>query len=232
MPLMAEGSETHYQISLTGGQAFGLVLILLLGLGIAFFLGVEAGISRRTGARVTEVSSGESTASTASQAAPPETADALVTPPAPARTALGTQARATASVPAPTPTATDHEVREGFGDLPPGRTARPAPKTTGQTGGERSVSHAKPPASAHRAAPSEEYFVQIVSTSSHTEAEKLARRLKSRSYHAVIAPLEVGRKKVYRVRVGPYPSREAAERAAAHLKRDAKVSVWVVPAEK
>jgi DedD protein len=229
---MAEGSETHYQISLTGGQAFGLVLILLLGLGIAFFLGVEAGISRRAAAPVTELPPGGSAPSTAGEAAPPETAEALVTPPAPARTALGTETRATASVPAPAPTATDHEVREGFGDLPPGRAARPAPKTTAQTGGERPVSHATPPAPVHRAAPSEEYFVQIVSTSSHTEAEKLARRLKSRSYRAVIAPLEVGRKKVYRVRVGPYPSREAAERAAAHLKRDAKVSVWVVPAEK
>lgn len=70
------------------------------------------------------------------------------------------------------------------------------------------------------------YTVQVAAVSSRADAERLARRLATRGYGARVVPL--GR--LYRVRVGRYATRDAAESAAAGMKAKG-ITVYVTEAE-
>ena len=75
----------------------------------------------------------------------------------------------------------------------------------------------------------ENLWVQVLSSSSESEARARVRKLSSRGYHAAIETLSSQKGTLYRVRVGPYPSRDAASRAAERLSAEEKVRAWIVP---
>ena len=76
------------------------------------------------------------------------------------------------------------------------------------------------------------FWVQVASLTSKQEAGTLAGRLSLHGYKPQIQPVDApkGRGRVYRVRVGPYPSEDAAGRAAGKLNKQERIaSPWVVP---
>jgi DedD protein len=64
------------------------------------------------------------------------------------------------------------------------------------------------------------YSVQLAAFTDDKGANALAAKLKKAGHPSYIEPYETSRGRVWRVRVGPYPSREAAESARTRLKAE------------
>jgi DedD protein len=74
------------------------------------------------------------------------------------------------------------------------------------------------------------FWVQALSASTSTEAKTRRDRLAAHGYPATVVAGEAPNgTHVYRVRVGPYKTREDADRAAAKLQANEKLHPWVVP---
>ena len=178
-------------------------------------------------------------AATATSAAPtpaaaPPAGDAATTPtatPAPAPAAATKPAKydthvpgasgsnaaassATAKAPAPAPAEAKHA-------------AAPAPATAPAAHAAVAASAATP---GHAASAAHEAFaVQLAAFSDDKGANALAHRLKKAGYSAYTEPLKTSKGTLWRVRVGPYGSREAAVAARDRLKHEGHSGI-VAPA--
>ena len=226
--------RTHYQLSFTSRQALLLFVGLLVALGIAYTLGVLTGLAGREAAAAREPSSDPSARAAAAVTPEPTGAPAAapspdlevpkpvrgVSPrPIPGGTAStkspgsvtriseapAAAAGAGAAAPSPSP---GLQLFEDEGGPPPTKpTARPATKPT------------HPPSPAAAPPSSSAFWVQALSASSSKEAKARRDRLAAHGYSASVVPGEgPNGSHVYRVRVGPYKTREEADRAAAKLK--------------
>jgi len=70
----------------------------------------------------------------------------------------------------------------------------------------------------------EAWGAQLGSFSKAENAERLAKTLRTKGYHAFVSPTGSGSHVLHRVRVGPEPSRAAAEALIARLKRDGETA--------
>jgi DedD protein len=95
---------------------------------------------------------------------------------------------------------------------PPVETARVAPPVS-----------ARPPSAAG-------FAVQVGAFRDGPQAEKLASRLRSKGFRVYVAPGDASPDSRWRVRVGPVPTREEADRLAAKLKSGEKLPTWVLDA--
>jgi cell division septation protein DedD len=203
---------THYQVSFTSKQALSLFVGLLAVLGLSYFFGLMTGLSGRE---------------TAGEPAATETAQNAELPapigPSAAGTGGGadenlafpipvTAARGAGGSRPPAPARTIHAFEDGEGGAPPevspGRRVTPAVPANAAAGGFR---------------------VQVLSVSSKADADAEAARL-SRS--GLAARVEAGsgpRGTVYRVRVGPFSTREEAEQASRRLSSQGRRDTWIVP---
>jgi DedD protein len=77
-----------------------------------------------------------------------------------------------------------------------------------------------------------ELWVQVFSVSSEKEARSAKQRLAKRGHHVSVSPAAGPKGTVYRVRVGPFATRDLASKAAEQLSREEKVQAWIVPAGK
>ena len=73
------------------------------------------------------------------------------------------------------------------------------------------------------------HVVQLGAFTDDKGANALAGRLTRAGYPAYVEPLETSRGTIWRVRVGPYPSREAATQARDKLKLDGHAGIVVQP---
>ncbi len=205
--------RTHYQVSFTSRQAVALFVVLVVALAGSYFLGLLTGLSGRRD-RATE------------------TAAAGVTPsPEPAFPApvLGVPARGAAARRTPTrrptegPTAAATSGFQLFEDRPSSEPTR-APASA-----KPAAAKAAPTKAPSRPAEASGFWVQVDSLSSKEQAESKRRGLASAGFKATVVPGSGPKGAVYRVRVGPYATREEADRAAAKVEAKVKVKPWVVP---
>ncbi len=100
----------------------------------------------------------------------------------------------------------------------------PPPATAGTTSAPASTQGQSPftPSAPARttATATEAWGAQLGSFSSAVNAERLAKTLRGKGYRAFVAPIGTGTQLLYRVRVGPEPTRATAEGLIARLKRD------------
>ena len=101
--------------------------------------------------------------------------------------------------------------------VPPVQPSKPASDSakTAEAAPHKSSDDAKAPRSA--APPREGYAVQLAAFADDREANSLAKSLKKSGYTAYTEPLKTSKGTLWRVRVGPYPSREAAAAALDKL---------------
>jgi len=104
----------------------------------------------------------------------------------------------------------------------PSKPAAPAsPSGKPETGPETPARKASPPAKGG-------YWVQVISTSSKTEASRWKEKLAARSYRtAAVTSVDSKKGKLYRVRTGPYPDRAQAKKAAEKISAQFKQKAWV-----
>jgi DedD protein len=118
--------------------------------------------------------------------------------------------------------------------LPP-----PAPQVVTPSPAESSVptstqSASAPTAStaapANPASNKESWGAQLGSFSKAENAERLAATLRAKGYRAFVSPIGAGLHVLHRVRVGPEPTRDAAQALVARLRRDGKnATVVTIP---
>jgi cell division septation protein DedD len=199
--------RTHYQISLTARQAVGIFAGLLLALGVAFFLGLMAGMSGRN----PSVEEAEKPQAVSESIPLVETGVPLPTPSGPSRTVLAPGIAA--PVPAePTTPATLQTFEDGSADEAAAKAPAVVPKV-----------RAPAPASGR-------IWVQAASLQSREEANALTARLSKHGFHAVILAASGPKGKLYRVRVGPYRTDDEAARAISRLAKQEKIrEPWIVP---
>jgi rare lipoprotein A len=199
---------THYQVSFTARQALSLFIGLLAVLGVSYFLGLMTGLSGR------EAPDGSGSPKVASNAveipsptpstegASPETEGlAFPIPVTAARSAGGS---------APLPPRTVQVFEDGESGAPetaPVRTRVATPRREPASGGFR---------------------VQVLSVSSKTDADAEAARLSRQGLPARVEPGTGPRGAVYRVRVGPYATREEAAEASRRLSSQGRRDTWIV----
>ena len=230
--------RTHYQLSFTARQALLLFVGLLGALAAAYVFGLMTGLAGRDGS-VAPVAA-------KSAAAIPSltpTADALEVPRAvrglsPSRGRAATPDRSERSL-APTPISvaagpTPSPGLQLFDDGPGGTpvpSAAAPKKAHTPTRANRAETPASVPASpsAARPAGAGAFWVQALSAPTEKEARGRRDRLAAHGFPSVVSPGAGPKGKVYRVRVGPYATREEAEKSAARLKTREKLQPWVVP---
>jgi DedD protein len=217
---------THYQLSFTARQAMALFVGLLVALGLAYFLGLMTGLAGHEAGKT-----GTATPAPAPTATERIAATVLSTPTA--IRPIRTPAAAVPPFPRPVlgmePTAaTSIQLFEDRSESEP---TPPAAKPTaaGRPAG-RAAAPAKP--SPAPAAAAGEFWVQVMSLSSEREARMRRDKLIHGGYRARIFVAEGPKGAVYRLRVGPYTSREEAARASDRLSKQEKVRAWIVPAGK
>ena len=213
--------RTHYQVSFTSRQGLAVFVALVVAIALAYFLGLMTGLAgsearQRSGSGPVSASSGPMP-TPAPNAEPPFPAPVLGVP---GRTSAARPTVPPVRQPAETPAAVPTQSIQLFQDRasseptrPPAASVKPAP--------------ARP---FPKAAPAAEFWVQVDSLSSKEQAEARQRGLAAAGFQAAITPGAGPRGPIFRVRVGPYATREQAERAKELIARKAKVAnPWVVP---
>ena len=76
------------------------------------------------------------------------------------------------------------------------------------------------------------FIIQVFATEESGAADRLAGQLKAKGYAGYVEPGRDGKKRdLFRVRVGPFQNRSEAERVASRLKKEEKLSTWVLVPE-
>lgn len=122
--------------------------------------------------------------------------------------------------PAPTPTADD-----GADDEPPASDPDAADSEPPADPEPVEVRTSDPEPAA--ATPDGDIVIQVFSSADREQAEALLARLEQAGYTAFMDPLDNGSRTMFRVRVGPYDSRDVAETAADELRREFRVETWI-----
>jgi DedD protein len=195
--------RTHYQVSFTARQALALFIGILAILGLSYFFGLMTGLSGNEPPPAGAVAA-EETPPASVEAAPSAEATDQLSFPAPV-TAVGY-----AGGPAPAPPAKVHVFEDGEAGAPPPPAAAAAatPRPRSAAGGFR---------------------VQVLSVSSRADAEGEAARLTRSGLPASVEPGTGPRGTVYRVRVGPFSTRQEAEEASRRLSSQGRRDTWIVP---
>jgi cell division septation protein DedD len=194
------------QLSLDGRKVASVVVGALVILGVVFVLGVNVGKQLAIRRAATEVA-GDLDALDHAPAPPPPAKEEPLTfheeltkgAPAPPPAAAPAAPAPAAAAPTPAPTPA----------VPPPAAAAPAP-------------------SFPSAAPDEPWTVQLAASQDRTEAERLAARFSALRPRIEVADVQ-GKGRFFRVRVGAFDSREAAERYREDVARETGAKGFVTP---
>jgi cell division septation protein DedD len=88
-----------------------------------------------------------------------------------------------------------------------------------------------PPAATTARAPVGAFMVQVAAYSDRARAEALVGRLRQKGYAALIATVPANGQTLYKVRVGGFSDRPAADAAKVRLANEEKLQAWVVAAD-
>ncbi len=195
--------RTHYQVSFTAKQALSLFVGLLVALALAYFFGLLTGLSGRE-PREAAAALSETPVAVGERTVPaaPGTGEQIVFP-APV-TAVAAKAPP-AGAPAKVQVFEDAEGKAPAARAAPPAAGKPEPATSGG------------------------FRVQVVSVSSRAEADAEASRLSRRGFPARVEPGRGSKGTIYRVRIGPFSSREDAARASQRLAAEGRRDTWIVP---
>ena len=216
---------SYYEIALTNRQVLVAFVILLACVLASFFAGVWVGKGSPAAAAAVEAAAAEPEPT---PGATPEELSFFTDGERPDLDRLAEQPRPDTTLaedlgveePAPRPTPTPPPARAAASPAPAPPRSTPAPA--------RPASAAPVPAAAEPApalAPGQ-VVIQVFSSRDEVQARRLATRLKAAGFSAFLSPAG----EMYRVRIGPFRDRGAAEADAARARRDFKVDTWITAA--
>ena len=197
-----EAPRTHYQVSFTARQALSLFVGLLAALAVAYFFGLLTGLS--------------GTEPEQAVASPPASEEAPVAAAGSADHAafpIPVTAAPAASVAPAAPGRSVQVFEDGEGGAPPRPTSRAAAAS----------------APSARAPSAGGFRVQVISVSSRAEADAEAKKLSRSGFSARVEPGSGAKGPIFRVRVGPFATREEAVKATQRLAAEGRRDAWIVP---
>jgi len=220
--------DGFHEIQLNGKQLVFLFMAVTVVSVVIFLCGVLVGRGVRLDRATPDVLEAQQTA-----VAPP--------PPAPAVTAPGSGAPATAGedLSYPGRLADKNPPKEQLKDpaaqqpvtAPPAPAAAPASTPTATPGTAATAARPAPPG-ATPAAPAEPagsgFAIQLAALGKREEADIIARRLVGKGFPAYVLNPESGAPAVFRVRVGKFKDRREAESIAARLQKEEQFKPWIV----
>jgi DedD protein len=248
---------SYYEIALTNRQVIVAFVILLVCLIASFFSGVwvgrENGVraaeqmarnappadeEKKEGQNLEELEFFESGQKTTA----PETAP---TPPPPAAGEDSTLAEDVGSAEAasPAPEETDAPASAGEDDERLSRRERRRERAEKKAAEERAeqadldqpkqapaparTERAKAPVPAEPARKAGQVVIQVFSSPEKDQAERIRGQLVRGGQRAYLSPVEVSGRTMYRVRIGPFNSRDDAQKVAEQVRKGYKLDTWV-----
>lgn len=245
---------SYYEIALTNRQVVVAFVILLLCLVSAFFSGLWIG--RESAARAQEQIV-RNTPPTPAEPQEGQALEEFRffeddqekgTTPAPA------PPKQAAATPTPAPAAGDDttllddlggegdEEAVADPDLPEGRRRHGRRGRNAAQGDEEEIAAATPAAPAPSPSPTPakprpavseprvangQLVIQVFSTADVDQAESVRGRLVKGGHKAYLSPVQVGGRTMYRVRIGPFDTRDQAQKVAEQVRKGYKLDTWV-----
>lgn len=177
-----------YSINLDAGRALALVLIFIAILGMVFLLGVMVG--RQSVPPITK----------------PEETTTVTAPPQEKPASL------------PQPAATKETEYQFYKELSTPEKQKPETPATIVSKPVKRVKPSKPkPKAVRKTAKSKRFYVQVASFKSRHNASKEVQKLKKLGFSACMVKANLPAGTFWRVRVGPYSTKKAAEKAKQKL---------------
>lgn len=96
--------------------------------------------------------------------------------------------------------------------------SRPLPEATPRT---------TPAVAAGRNSGGDGVVIQVFSSPEQEQAERIQGRLSRGGHKAFLSPVEVAGRTMYRVRIGPFNSRDEAQKVAEQVRKGYKLDTWV-----
>ncbi|MFL6291200.1 MAG: SPOR domain-containing protein [Thermoanaerobaculia bacterium] len=243
---------SYYEIALTNRQVVVAFVILLLCLVSAFFSGLWIG--RESAARAAQDQIVRNTPPSPTPQEGQELDELAFFEDGQKPAAADTTPDATAT-PAPAQDTTlledfggepDEETAVGDPELPEGRRrhGRRGRNAAGE-GDDEEIAQATPAATATPARPAAppaatpaspgneprmaagQMVIQVFSSPELDQAEKVRDRLIGGGHKAFLSPVQVAGRTMYRVRIGPFDSRAAAQKVAEQVRKGYKLDTWV-----
>jgi len=243
--------QSYYEIALTNRQVLSVFVVLLVSVLTAFLAGVWLG--RRAAGPAVETVEAQTITSGAEPAEEPlerleffsrdqsgegsaaEPAPDLAEPPAQAPARAQADSRVPEVEPEADPAPADSpeseiaQSEDVSPDQPSGLIAppeRPEPEPVA------TVAESTPPADtqpeAAPAAPTQgTLVVQVFSSSNQVQAQGVVDQLRAGGFPALLSPVEVSGRTMYRVRIGPYTDRQVAEGVAAQVRSEYRLETWI-----
>lgn len=250
MDVTSSHEPSYYEIALTNRQVIVAFVILLLCLVGAFFSGVwigrESGVraaeqmvrntpppqgeEKKEGQNLEEFEFFESEQAQGSPAKPPEAE------PTPEPEETGTtlaedfgaeeeepvrQVAAATPPPAAPPDRSPDKPRVTFPEEGESEPAREEPARP-----QRPAPTAPTPAPAATTSASR-MVIQVFSSAEKDQAEKIRDRLVGGGQKAYLSPVEVSGRTMYRVRIGPFDTRDRAQQVAEQVRKGFKLDTWI-----
>ncbi|MES1240612.1 MAG: SPOR domain-containing protein [Acidobacteriota bacterium] len=248
---------SYYEIALTNRQVVVAFVILLLCLVSAFFSGLWIGRESAARAQEQIVRNVPPTPAEPQEGQALEEFRFFEDDQQKGTTPAPAPAKEAAAIPSPTPTPEDTTLLEDLGgegdeeavadpDLPEGRRRRGRNGRNAAQGDEEeavasapvpprtpspSPTPARPRTSA--TAPAEprvaagQLVIQVFSSADADQAESVRGRLVKGGHKAYLSPVQVGGRTMYRVRIGPFDSRDQAQKVAEQVRKGYKLDTWV-----
>jgi len=164
-------------------------------------------------------------------AASPSSGRAAQSSPASADTEAAGEGEALPGTPAPTPTPAARAARGSRASASPGTGTAAAdgakPSISWSAAGGESGAGAGAQSSGVAAAG--DVVIQVFSTADKEQADKVRDGLVHAGFTAFLSPIAKGGQTMYRVRIGPFPSRTAAEPVAEKVRKERKLDTWITP---
>ena len=156
-------------------------------------------------------------------AAPPAAAREEPAPPAQAQAAAAVPA-----APAPDPAQERRERRKARAAAAAAAAAQEAPAEA-PPAPAKPVKTAKAGKTGKAAAsvPKGSYVIQVFSSADQAQAERIRAKLVAGGQTAYLSPIERGGRTMYRVRVGPFKSRDEAQKVSEKVRKGYKLDTWV-----
>lgn len=230
---MSDSRHSYYEIALTNRQALVAFAVLLGAVLIAFFAGVWVARSEPDAPALVEGAPAplgsaplrpEPQLARVAEAA--DTSTTLVEDVSGKRPAAPSTSAATepATAAEGEPVIAEPEAGEPGASL--ARAAEPEPIQAASQPAATPPAEPSPPRPVI-SEPTTGFIIQVMATADLAKAEGLVRRLEAAGYSAYPSPTGSGATRTYRVRIGPYTTREKADQDAARVDRQFKVESWV-----
>jgi DedD protein len=91
----------------------------------------------------------------------------------------------------------------------------------------RPLPEASPRAAAPASSGGGQVVIQVFSSPEKDQAERIQKRLASGGQKAFLSPVDVGGRTMYRVRIGPFATRDAAQQVAEQVRKGYKLDTWI-----